>query len=208
MDRYLNRVSNQSWCAVCVALAGYGAWPSSASATLTVWTDQAAWMAAVQPGWSVDFPGGPLMQVSADYYASSGIQLGLYFNPAPAGMNFYFGSISPGRFWETRGALWSNTNEPGLLFAQPVSALAVVAPTSSIQPMSVKYADGTTQFVQVGQLTLGWNFFGFTSTVPIIGYSQYNTPIDQLWLSNPVPAPGVMTLLALAAPVWVRRRRW
>lgn len=202
-----DRVFNRRWSMASFTIAACGAWSSSASATLTVWTDQAAWMAAVQPGWSIDFPTGPLMQISADHFASSGIQLGEYFNPPSANLNFFVGTVSLGGPWEPRGVLTTSFTTPSLKFAQTVSALGVIVATGNIQPMWIRYADGTTQFVQLGQVTPGWNFFGFTSTVPIIGFSQYNTEFDQLWLSNPVPTPGVLALLALAAPVSRHRRR-
>ncbi len=188
------------------AMSVLGSVGSGASATLTVWTNQAAWEAQVQPQWHLDFPEGIMTIIPPNYYASEGIQLTDGFLPAIDGDTFRIGSTVATRPFESRGVLHFNSQYPGMLFDSPVDAVGLVTGTFTSLQMWVKYANGTTQTIVATGLTSGWNFIGLTSTIPIIGYMHATNVFDEIWLSNAVPAPATVMLLALCG-VWRRRTR-
>ena len=195
--RYLKlTLGNVAVCLLCVV--------SSASATLTGWTNEAAWLAAVNPQWHMDFPEGPRQSISSEYYASSGIHLrrGNLSIP-PSGC--YVGSTDAQLpYWESRGVVGFSEHGFGMLFDAPITAFAAIVPTGGPFEYYVRYANSTSGYIEIPGQSHGWRFYGVTSTIPIIAITQTNSSFDKIWLSNGVPAPSAIALLAF---VGLGRRR-
>ncbi len=171
---------------------------SNASATLTGWTNEAAWLAAVNPQWQMDFPEGPHQAISSEYYASSGIRLCRGDFSIPSSGCYIGSSTALPPYWESRGIVGFSQAGFGMRFDAPITAFAAIAPTAGPFGYYVKYANSSVEEINFAAQPYGWRFYGLTSTIPIVAILQTNNTFDKIWLSNPVPAPSAVALLAFA----------
>jgi hypothetical protein len=172
-------------------------------ASVTVFTNKAAWQNAVGSHTTIDFVGFQFGMVVGDTYAD----LGVHFTDGQDW--FWFNDSSfPNDFWGFDGGL---NDASTIVFDQPLGSIAVDFP-------------GRVQFTLLSRGVIIYqsslfspggygNFRGLVSNQPfdsvVIADPTGVLAVDDLHFGPPIPAPpvGALGIIALSFDGWSRRRR-
>ena len=193
--------------AFAIALGAFG---PTASAALTVYTDEAAWRAAAGGAIStIGVPGVPLAGAAAGHWSQSHVI-------SMPGMGGVVLEDWRAEFWGVPTGTVALADHDIVYFASPVTAFALdwwVKPGNYV-PVQFSGPQGYLGYINYwGPSTYETRFFGVISTVPItvVNMSVTNTPnlTRNVMFTQIVPAPGALAAFAAAllAPRIPRRRR-
>jgi hypothetical protein len=173
--------------------------PSSAHGAVTLYSNKETWQSAAGPYSTMTFAefGVPTGTWLTDQYSSLGVSF------IDGSDQFYNSNnfISDG--WGLNGALDNTT----LVFDEPITTIAFDFPGGVTAKF---YNQGALIYTSplLGQSGVG-NFAGLISTQPFDEVHLYDLGlvVDNIYFGPPIPAPGALSLLAIAALNPRKRRR-
>ena len=171
----------------------------SAQGSVTEYTNKPSWLVAAGPHTTIGFTGFPDGTEITYQYESQGVT---FTNP----LTFIQLNASA---YPNDGAGLKNNVEIAMKFAQPMTSLAVDYP-GSVQFKLYNQNQLIYTSTYFGPTGAG-NFAGLISTLSfdsaiLLRPTGEGVFIDDLHFGPPIPAPGVVSLLGLAALVRCRRR--